>query len=247
MKYLCSDLHGDYFKYKKALDVVGDNELIIIGDAIDRGENGLDILLDTMQRKNVTLMMGNHEAMMADYLYEKGMYGMAWLDFRNGGDATYLSYRQKKEKNGINDEVLCDYLTHLPVAIDYGKVYLVHGKPIARLKSDMAMYENPVFFYMDDCTQEELKTCIWESFFREDSFKDYKQSVRGRVDYFVGHVITQYAEKGKMVKVGESEVLSLKASDGSVMYDLDGGCAMCSPQSYLVLYCLDTDEVIHIR
>lgn len=71
MKYVVSDLHGYYDKYIKAIELLDDDdELYIIGDVIDRGPNGIKILLDIMARDNVTLTKGNHEYLLYNDLSE---------------------------------------------------------------------------------------------------------------------------------------------------------------------------------
>ena len=65
--YLMSDLHGMYGLYLRMLETVqfGHNDhLYILGDMIDRGPDGVKILLDVVQRDNVTCLIGNHEHMM---------------------------------------------------------------------------------------------------------------------------------------------------------------------------------------
>lgn len=104
MIYVCSDLHGQYGMYRLMLEKTGfndDDHLYIIGDVIDRGPDPVPLLLDVMERKNVTLMIGNHEHMMIQAL----LYGNAdeyddWM--RNGGAATLhqldeLGTKRKKE------------------------------------------------------------------------------------------------------------------------------------------------------
>lgn len=66
MTYVMSDLHGQYELYRKMLAVIGfssKDELFVLGDVIDRGKGGLDILKDMSMRPNVFPIMGNHEHM----------------------------------------------------------------------------------------------------------------------------------------------------------------------------------------
>ena len=70
--YVCSDIHGLGNRYSKLLNKYGRTDKIyIIGDAIDNrypGEQGINILLDIMERNNVELLMGNHELMLIESL-----------------------------------------------------------------------------------------------------------------------------------------------------------------------------------
>ena len=66
MKYVISDIHGDYEKYIKLLQLINFNEediLYILGDVIDRGEHGIKILQHMMQYSNIIPILGNHELM----------------------------------------------------------------------------------------------------------------------------------------------------------------------------------------
>ena len=66
MIYVMSDLHGCYDKYKQMLKKIkfnSEDTLYILGDAVDRGDDGIKILLDMMKRPNVVPMLGNHEYM----------------------------------------------------------------------------------------------------------------------------------------------------------------------------------------
>ncbi len=66
MKYVIADVHGDYEKYTKMLELIQfseEDELYVLGDVLDRGEHGLKILQDMMLRPNVIPILGNHEYM----------------------------------------------------------------------------------------------------------------------------------------------------------------------------------------
>lgn len=76
MIYVMSDLHGyPLEKIKKTLEKIGFSEndfCFILGDVIDRGEEGVDILKWLICHTNIQLIMGNHEAMMlaCDFLFD---------------------------------------------------------------------------------------------------------------------------------------------------------------------------------
>ena len=76
MTYVISDLHGySLKKFQRGLEAVGfskTDKLYVLGDCIDRGTDGLDILRWISQQPNITLLLGNHEAMLLDnqFLFE---------------------------------------------------------------------------------------------------------------------------------------------------------------------------------
>ncbi len=61
-----SDLHGCYEKYKQMLEAIHFNvndTLYILGDVIDRGHKGIDIIMEMMKTPNIVPILGNHEYM----------------------------------------------------------------------------------------------------------------------------------------------------------------------------------------
>lgn len=73
MKYAISDLHGCYDKYIRMLEKINfsdEDELYVLGDVCDRGEDGIKILLDMMKRPNVIPIKGNHDYMAQKLLPE---------------------------------------------------------------------------------------------------------------------------------------------------------------------------------
>ncbi len=72
--YVSSDLHGYPLEaFQALLDSAGfqsEDELIILGDIIDRnGDGGISTLLWVMNTPNVRMLMGNHEAMLLDCVF----------------------------------------------------------------------------------------------------------------------------------------------------------------------------------
>ncbi len=66
MIYVMSDLHGCYEEYIQMIEKIKLNDkdtLYVLGDVIDRGDDGIKILFDMMKRANVIPMLGNHEYM----------------------------------------------------------------------------------------------------------------------------------------------------------------------------------------
>lgn len=64
MQYAVSDIHGCYDKYINLLHRINlrpADTLYVLGDVIDRGPDGLKILLDMALHPNIILFLGNHE------------------------------------------------------------------------------------------------------------------------------------------------------------------------------------------
>ena len=64
MIYAMSDLHGCYDKFTGILEQIRFSEadtLYILGDIVDRGRDGIKLLLNLSERSNVVCLRGNHD------------------------------------------------------------------------------------------------------------------------------------------------------------------------------------------
>lgn len=69
MHYVTTDLHGNGLLWRKIKEKLNiDDILYFLGDAIDRGPDGLDIMLDMMNDSRVIYIKGNHEQFVQDFL-----------------------------------------------------------------------------------------------------------------------------------------------------------------------------------
>lgn len=65
--YVISDIHGNYAGYMEMLRKINFSDsdtLYVIGDVVDRGDEGIKVLQDMMLRYNVIPILGNHEYML---------------------------------------------------------------------------------------------------------------------------------------------------------------------------------------
>ena len=103
MIYVMSDIHGEKDRYDAMLELIrfsDEDTLIVIGDVIDRGPQGVDILKDIMRRPNVKFLIGNHELMMLETFWSGNDYDARRLWTYNGGGETYrtLVYKTSTEE-----------------------------------------------------------------------------------------------------------------------------------------------------
>lgn len=131
--YVMSDLHGEADRFHAMLKKIGFSEedtLIILGDVIDRGPDGIALLLEIMDMPNVIMLLGNHEYMMLQYLNPSatGTEIRRWN--KNGNAPTLAAYLKRKAK--VQQRII-SYLrglpTHLEMEINGKWFYLVHGFP----------------------------------------------------------------------------------------------------------------------
>ena len=106
MQYVLSDLHGRYDLYLRMLERIGfggGDVLYYLGDAADRGPDGISVIRDLMGRRNVMPLLGNHEDMFRRSI--RGSVGSPPRQYRaearrnyrnwtrnNGGDVTWAAY-----------------------------------------------------------------------------------------------------------------------------------------------------------
>lgn len=145
MVYICSDIHGQYEKYLQIFEEISlsqEDTLFILGDVIDRGEGGVDILMDMMYRFNVIPLMGNHEYMALNILKklqeEITEDNLASFDddfmtslitwFENGGTSTLEAFKKLPNEDR---ESIVEYLEEFAlfdeVNVDGQDYVLVHA------------------------------------------------------------------------------------------------------------------------
>lgn len=132
MIYVSSDLHGCRLSaFQQLLERVGfcdDDFLFILGDVIDRGEWGAELLLWLTQQPNVELILGNHEALMLacsflfDEVTDQNLDSLStkeislvqnWID--NGGGPTLKGLQRLLRKDAESVYGIIEYLREAPL------------------------------------------------------------------------------------------------------------------------------------
>lgn len=135
MIYVSSDLHGcNPTDFRRLLDLVGFGDadfLFILGDVIDRGHWGAEMLLWLTQQPNIQLILGNHEAIMlsCSFLFEEvseeSLDNLTvkeidlvqnWID--NGGRPTLDGLRRLLKQDPESVYGILDYLRDAPLYED---------------------------------------------------------------------------------------------------------------------------------
>ncbi len=140
--YVLSDLHGQYALFEKMLGKIQFNEndtLYMLGDAIDRGKDGIAILQKIMTMENCVFLLGNHEKMMLD-VYVGGdvsPYEAERRWHRNGCAVTIEAYNQLDQTDQTK---LLAFLKQAPLQLDITvndhDYRLVHGAPCLLSKEE---------------------------------------------------------------------------------------------------------------
>lgn len=141
MIYVMSDIHGCYPQWLnmlKLIDFSVEDELYILGDVVDRGQEPVPLLLDIMGRSNVYFIRGNHDDLAENLLrkiYIDGVETLTSLDIKrlsnwlcDGGRVTKEQFRTLDCET--KQEVL-DYIRGSPayneLTVNDKKFILVHG------------------------------------------------------------------------------------------------------------------------
>ena len=113
--YACADLHGQGWAWDAIKNRLAPSDyLYFIGDAVDRGPDGVRIMQEILDRPNTTYIQGNHEDMMLDGMY--GDYNAIDLWFYNGGLSTQKVLANMPE-TGV--ESLLQEVNALPFYAEY--------------------------------------------------------------------------------------------------------------------------------
>ncbi|NCC55102.1 MAG: fructose-bisphosphatase class III [Erysipelotrichia bacterium] len=197
--YVMSDLHGlsnRFFTMLKLIDFQQSDHLYILGDVIDRGDDGIMLLQYIMQQENMTLLMGNHELMMLEY-YETLQQGIPNVSvmtrwYRNGCEKTIQAFEKLTRKER---KAMLAYLRSLPLAIADVKVrdkmyYLVHGAAILSLKTGKAYLDSDM---MKLFTPADF---VWNRVGKEQHFFDDRVVIFGHTMSIFYYLHTYYFNIG---------------------------------------------------
>lgn len=150
MTYVISDLHG--WPLKKFLALLdragfgGEDTLYVLGDVIDRGKEGIDLLRWMVKQPNVRFIMGNHEALMlsctflftGEKMTQSGELALSEEDVNmlynwigNGGRPSLEGFLALIQKDPGEAQQVLDYIRRAPlfarVSAGGREFVLVHG------------------------------------------------------------------------------------------------------------------------
>lgn len=235
MRYIVSDIHGCYKEYRALLKKIAfsdEDELYVLGDAMDRGAEPVKVIQDMMNRANVFYIIGNHDYMMLSAL-NKLMVEVTEENYDNHLDEddvmTYLHWIQDggevtaERFSKLTNEEKMDILNYLKEASVYEileeeeKTYLLVHAGLNHFSEEKELYEY------------ELEDIIWH---RTDYTKRYFQNPD--VIVVTGHTPTPLIrEDGQPLVYQENGHLALD-------------CA-CVFGGRLAAYCVETGEVIYVE
>lgn len=218
--YVMSDLHGMYnsmINMLKLIKFTAEDELIICGDILDRGQKPIDILEYIVAHDNIHLIRGNHEEMFLEWYN----YGDYYYVSKNGGYTTIEQVQQYQMKSNINyTEAISQYISRLPLykilEINQKKYILIHaGLDIPVHVENMNIQELIAI--------QDKNTILWDTKCAKENkiFKDYT--------IIHGHIPVQLIEEGNPGNIIKRE--------GNIFID----CGACFNDGRLA--CLRLDDM----
>lgn len=118
--FACSDLHGMWQLWEQ-IDAYCDetDTIFFLGDAADRGPDGLKLIRTLLVDKRVKYIKGNHEDMLVNAFYESDFSLVRY----NGGSPTIKNFQKLSEES---KEWLICRLDKLPKELNYTNTNGIH-------------------------------------------------------------------------------------------------------------------------
>lgn len=131
--YVMSDIHGAFGALKDMLGIIDFSErdmLYIIGDVVDRGPDGVEILRFVMDTENIKMILGNHEDMCLHFFEPDADEVLIRRWNRNGNYTTLTGFDRltAEEKEAVLGFVR-DLPSQVRVTVNGTDYILVYGFP----------------------------------------------------------------------------------------------------------------------
>ncbi len=232
MVYVTSDWHGvpldDIKRLLKKGGFTSEDFLFVLGDVIDRGEHGVELLKWLMVQPNMKLILGNHEELMLNckfwfseitqrsiYMVDESKMQRLYIWRTNGGDPTIEGLEAETPKTRAD---IIEFLEACPV---YDTVH-VGGRDFVLVHGGLDNYAEGK--RLSEYTRQEL---LWARNYYGEEYSHQFMTV-------FGHTPTHFAAgreyKGRIYKTPTYINIDTGAACG---------CAPC-------LLCLDTMEEFYI-
>lgn len=178
-KYVLSDIHGRKDKFVEMLEKINfsdNDELYILGDVFDRGPDPIGVIDIIVSKKNIHLLLGNHEQMFIDFID----YGDFDTWRYNGGETTLVQI-QKRGSDYLS--ILYKYVKELPVIKVVDNFILTHAAI-----NFVNGYENMTLKELLDKQTFDFNIWSRDNVMEDKQFKDY--------EIIVGHTPVQTINGG---------------------------------------------------
>lgn len=212
-----SDIHGEIDMFNALLDKVNydkeNDQLILLGDYIDRGPDSKRVIERVMELKSegAITLIGNHEAMLLETV-DGDAYGQERYK-RNGGMETVKSYDATIESFALpNTKTFyrhVDFIRNLDLYYETEDYIFVHAGVVPNKR-------------LEDMTQDEL---LW---IRDEFFKKY----HGKKTVIFGHTPTSTLHDSKNFDpyFGDNNIIGI---DGGAVFGGQLNCLLLPEKTFL--------------
>lgn len=235
MRYMISDIHGCYEEYRKLLDEIqfsDEDELYVLGDAMDRGPEPIKVIQDIMTRPNAVYIIGNHDYTMfyvmrkltvevtednyADHLSPDDLMVYSLWVLQDGGDITS---RQFAALSRAEQQDILEYLENASlyeVLEDEGRRFVLVHSGIDGFSEDKELDEY-----------------------------DFCDFILAKPDYGKRY----YQDKETYVVTGHTPTMDIRADGKPEVYQGNGHIAIdcgCVFGGNLAAYCVETGKITYV-
>ena len=239
MLYLISDIHGDMIGFRKllkkiAFDKEKDN-MIIAGDIVDRGPDGiklLEFIRPYIEDGSMELLLGNHELFAIMYLQGK-LDARTWISF--GGEATVSAVN---EMDANEQERLLSFLKGLPYYAEinskyFGNVVITH----TGIDADNFVFNTDKTINVKKSIEKAMENnCYMYLVGMDLHFLSAQEKRRLDAYLIVGHV--------PCCRLNED--MSYKFYRTRYYMDIDSGAGHKDKGGIMGCYCVDNDAEIYV-
>ncbi len=236
--YVCADIHSHAKILTEALRFLdADDRLYMIGDAVDKGPDGMAALKILMEDARCEMLIGNHDLMMLENLMcvrhqseippERLIeIHHRWQELNHGN----ISWDAFHAEEAAMQEKIISYLQERPLlkilTVNDRRFILVHAA--VPKDFDTGQLRDLPLSYLQDLDHPFLYQ--WKSDF---IWGRYVTIIDGYT-VITGHTSAQFFDQEYVMQEGED------------WYDIDCGLAYNLPSSKLALLCLDDMQVRYI-
>ncbi len=164
MVNIISDIAGEYDTLLALLKKMPDEEVISVGDMVDRGPKSKEVVDWFM--KNGKAIMGNHEHMMVDHLRDNFYYNQGIWQW-NGGNSTLQSYAHH-----VPEEVIA-WMEKLPLYMEFEGCLIAHSFVEAGLTLEQACSLGA------SASSSESRQCILWNRYEPARIEKYEMQIAG--------------------------------------------------------------------
>ncbi len=162
--YAIGDIHGRLDLLQALLSTLdADCPLVFVGDYIDRGEYGAQVLrhlhyLDESRSRNVVCLLGNHEEMLLRFVDDPKRAGRLWL--HNGGLQTLASFGLSGISDSTVGEDAVEVAARLREAMGESLLNWLHERPLMWSSGNVSVV-HAALDPTSPLTEQHRQVCLW--------------------------------------------------------------------------------------